>query len=617
MDIQEPSMDQALLDRIKSTVLENLANEQFSVEELSHEIGMSRSYLHRKLKLLQGKSVSQYIREVRLAEAMKLLKKDVATVSEIAYRVGFNSPSYFNKTFQKFYGFPPGEYKKGMLPDEALSNEVDKRSIWHHYKWLLVAGVLLIGVMSFYFSYQAVSGTTEASIAVLPFDNLTGQEENDYFVDGFSKALIGELGTISSIRVISNTSSHRYKASQALLPQIASELGVNTVVEGSLLGVGDSVRVLIQVIKVFPLERQVWAHEYSGTIAEIFQIHRDVVHDIAQKIDVGISQDLKKEYRKVNPVTYRAYLRAQYEMEKGTEEAIKAGMDYFYKAIESDPGDPLAYAGLAMGYAYQGHGLSKSDAYDRATTAARKAIRLDPTLDEAHSVMASLYLYSYWDWEIARASFEKALAANPSNAIAHADYAWYHCLFHDKEKALYHAEKATALDPFSPTWHAWLSLLYFIFDETDKAEQAALKALELQEAIPYGLVTLGWVFLEKGQHEKAIKLHEQLPSEGSFWRTFLAETYIKTGQVEKAERLLTELEEAAKVKEINVVHLGIMAANVNQFDKAFRYLNEGLSKKVYPLIYLDFSIFNQQFKQDPRYHTLLEQLNLPKTPLPQ
>lgn len=615
MDDQDQTMDQAFLDNLKKKVLENLNNEQFSVEELSNEVGMSRSYLHRKLKLLKGKSVSQYIREIRLEEARELLNKDVATISEIAYRVGFNSPSYFNKSFQNFYGFPPGEFKKGngtpLDLTETTAPEV--KSFSRKRLRLMLSATLIIGVAVVIY-FMTVTEKREPSIAVLPLDNLTGQSDNDYFVDGLGEALISNLGQVSDLRVISRSSSWNYKNTDALLPQIADELGVNTIVEGSVLGVGDTIRLLIQVIEVFPRERQIWAHEYSGSVENILSTYRNVVTDIAKKIDIQIAEGNDQE-RLVNPETYRAYLRGMHEMRKGTEASFQKGLDYLHKAIENDPGDPLAYAGLAIGYGYMGHGLSNEEAFNRATTAGRKAVRLDPKLDEANSAMASLYLYDVWDWEKARELFEAALAANPNNAHAHADYAWYHGLFYDKDRAIYHAEKAAILDPLSPTWHSWLSLLYFHFGETDKAEKAALQALALNENNPYGLVTLGWVYLARGQIEKAIATHERLPLKGSYWRTYLCETYMKTGHQEKAERLLEEMEEAAQETTINIVHRGIMAAYVGQYDKAFNYFNQGIPEKIYPLSYLDFYIKDEAARKDPRFSELLAKMNLPEKPV--
>ena len=273
----------------------------------------------------------------------------------------------------------------------------------------------------------------ERSIAVLPLHNLTGQVENNYFVDGMHDALIGELGQIGSLRVISRTSTLRYRDSNILLKDIAHELGVNTIVEGSIIGAGDSLRILIQLIDVYPKERHIFANEYPDGMHNVLTVQSSAVKDIAKKINVKLSKNEEQrlaKQRTVNPETYKAYLRGMYYLNQGTEESFEKGINYLQEAIDKDPGDPYAYAGLAVGYAMVGHGqLNSEEAFLRATSAAKKAIKLDPTIDEAYTALSILYLYDVWDWSLTKEAFENALANNPNNEIAHAHFAWYYVLF--------------------------------------------------------------------------------------------------------------------------------------------------------------------------------------------
>jgi TolB-like protein/Tfp pilus assembly protein PilF len=453
--------------------------------------------LHRRLKKLTGKSASDLISETRLEHAKHLLEDNVATVSEIAYRVGFNSPSYFNNVFQKHYGVPPDEVKKGVSilssdnqPQEQLP-QPGRLKVW----WFATGLVCLLSLVVILFYFKSFS-STEKSIAVLPLDNLTGEPDNAYFVEGMHDALIGELGKISSLRVISRTSTLRYKESGMLLKDIARDLGVDHVVEGSVFSAGDSIRLIIQLIEVFPKERHLWAYEYNNRMDRVLTVQASAVKDIAQNIRVNLSPQVSTKLassRAVNPATYKSYLRGMYYLNQGTNESFDLGIRYLHEAIDNDPGDPLAYAGLALGYALIGHGpLSKEEAFLRATAAANKAIRLDSTIDEAHTALALLNLYESWDWNKAQEGFEHAIQTNPSNELAHAHYAWYHVSFGNKDKAIYHAQKAVEIEPFSASYHSWLSWSYYDFVEYDQAEKSARKSLALQEELPCGLLGLGW-----------------------------------------------------------------------------------------------------------------------------
>ena len=494
-----PSMTDQFLKIINQHIEDNLDNENFSVEDLAKNAGLSRSMLHRKLMKLTGKSASDHITEKRLIRAKELLENDVATASEIAYRVGFNSPSYFNKVFKKHFDVSPGDVRKGAVvysDQPSISQEQENRISSHpksnrlRRKILIVLFVVVITGIGIY-SFMTILRPDERSIAVLPLHNLTGQVENNYFVDGMHDALIGELGQIGSLRVISRTSTLRYRDSQLLLKDIAHELGVNTIVEGSILGAGDSLRILVQLIDVFPKEHHIFAHEYRDGMHNVLTVQSSAVKDIARKINVKLSKNEEQrlaKQRTVNPETYKAYLRGMYYLNQGTEESFEKGIKCLQEAIDRDPGDPYAYAGLAVGYAMVGHGqLNSEEAFLRATSAANKAIKLDPTIDEAYTALSILYLYDVWDWSLTKEAFENALANNPNNEIAHAHFAWYHILFGDMEKSIYHAKKAVMIEPFSASYSSWLALLYWINKNDDyNAITGQTEHWNLRRIIPYG-----------------------------------------------------------------------------------------------------------------------------------
>ena len=610
----QPSREDQFLTIIDQIIDDNIDNENFSVEDLAGKAGLSRSMLHRKLKKLTGKSASDRITETRLKHAKNLLENDVATVSEIAYRVGFNDPSYFNRVFKKHFNVSPGDVRRIVAVDPEILSPARSKGYKLSVRITVILLIIIVTGGGVYYIFKGLR-PSEVSIAVLPFHNLTGQSENDYFVDGMHDALIGELGLIGSVRVISRTSTLPYRNNDMLLPDIARELGVNTIVEASVMAIGDSIKFLIQLIDVFPKERHLLKNEYYDAMHNVVKIQTTAVVDIAQKIRIRLSEDeeqLLEKSRTVNPETYQAYLKGMYYINQGTRESIETGLDYLAKAIERDPSDPYAYAGFALGKAIQGHGMIASqESFRSARAAAEKALIIEPTNDEAHTALALLYLYQYWDWPKAQEAFEKAISNNPNNVIAHAHYAWYHVLQGDMNKSIFHAKKAVDLDPLSASYQSWLAWLYYDNEDYDQAEFWARSSLELSDNIPWGNMVLGWTYLKNRQFGEALETHEKLPNKTPRWKWFRCRTYVLAGEREKAISIWNELEELSENQWVNPFYLGMIAGILGYSDRAFELINEAYDNKYFPLIYIDVFPTVEFIRNDPRYNTLLQKMNLP------
>lgn len=608
------SADEQFIEQIKAVVNKNIDNENFSVKVLAEEVGISRSMLHRKLIKLTGRSASDLITNIRLEKAMELLKKDVATVAEIAYNVGFRNPSYFNRVFKKYYNVSPGEVKKNHQTNnidghsELILFAGKRRSV------VMSAGILLLVVLAVVL-FQKPFSTKEKSVAVLPLANLTGQEENEYFVAGLHDALIGELGDISALRVISRTSTLRYRESDLLLEDIARDLKVNFIVEASLVNIADSVKLIVQVIDVFPKENHLFVGEYSNNMSNILKLQSSVIKDIADNIRVKLTSDevlgLEKK-REVNPEVYKSCLRGMYYINLGTKENFKKGIKHLLDAIDSDPADPFAYASLSLGYAKVGHGqVDSEESFKRAVSAAQTAIKLDPTVDEAYTALAMLHLYNSWNWEEARIAFENAIAQNPNNETAHAHFAWYWVLFNDLDKAVYHAKKAVELNPLYVSLSSWLSLIYFNNGQLAEAETSALRALELKENVPYADLVLCLLRTREGNYDEAINFLQKLPKTSFFnmWRTYV---YVASENREAAMKIWENLNEKGKNGKVNEFHRGMMASNLGFTDLAFQYLSKAVERKDYPVQYLNFNYSSKPLKNDPRFNELLHRMNLPR-----
>ena len=487
--LKEPSMDNAFLKKLTDIVLQNLDNEQFGVEDLSEQVGMSRSHLHRKLKLLKGKSISQFIREVRLEEAMKLLRNDVATISEIAYRVGFSSPAYFHRCFHAHYGFPPGETKQ-IFHDKENTQQAEVNTVSQHVELGMVDGfsklhpnkeinsdakpfpisspktfiykivaacvlMLFIGfTVSYFLKKDNVPSSVEKSIAVLPFDNLSADEENQYFADGIVEDLLNRLSRIEGFKVISRTSSEMYREKGTKsVPQIAQELGVSYIIEGSVQREANKARINVQLIDA-QHDDHIWSKLFDRDLKDIFKTQSEIAIQIASELNTVLTTqqttDLQKN-RTDNVKAFELYQLGRFHWNKRTDDGYHTSIDYFEQAIAEDPAYGLAYAGLADTYnlmALQGW-IEEKKGRDKAVELALKALALDGSLAEAHNVLASIYTYVDWDWEAAEMEYLRAIEINPNYSTVHHYYSEHLSITGRHEEARKHINKALELDPLS------------------------------------------------------------------------------------------------------------------------------------------------------------------------
>lgn len=619
--------NQKFIQKLTEITEANLRDEKFGVSQLAKQMGISRSNLYLKVHSSTQKSVSCFIREIRLKKALEYLKAGEFNVSETAYEVGFKSPAYFVKCFHDFYGFPPGEIQKTT---NARKEQEDEKNHPDHpepvfdqpkvcppkkrRRIILLVLLPIVIVSGIVFTIVNNHRKHPVSIAVLPLKNLTGSSENDYFVDGIHDAIIGDLGKISSIRVISSSSTLHFKNSNLLLKNIARKLGADMILEGSVMSAGDSVRLLLQLIDVFPQERHIFSNEYKDVMNNILTVQSSASKDIAHTLKADVTSSEEKRLnrkRTVDPETYKAYLRGMYYINQGTEESFKKGITYLHEAIHRDPGDPFAYAALSLGYVNIAHaGLNPQESFTSAMSASNKAIMLDPDNDQANTALALLYLYDIWDWPKTKETFERALKNNPNNVIANANFAWYFLLFGDMEQSLHYAHKAVLLEPLSASYKSWLALLSYHANELDQAEYWANEALDLEKDIPYANIALGWVALKRGNYQQAIEYHERLPQD-DYHNIYRAYAYCEAGERGKALVLWNQLKEKEKSQHGLECNLGFTAAFLGFKDLAFHYLEIAIDEKQYPVTFFFASPFSKNLRDDPRYLELLKQMNLP------
>ena len=481
-----------------------------------------------------------------------------------------------------------------------------------------VAVVILILASLYWLDVIKIEGLTGSgplnALAVLPLDNLTGQEGNVALADAIQLKLTNELGKLGKWRVISAVSARQFRESNMLLKDIAKALDVSTIVNGSVTMSGDDIGIIIQLYDVYPKERQMFTKEYSDNMKNVLKIQSAAVKDIAKDLNIKLTKTTEERLDKtpeISSESYRAYYRGRELLDRQTPEDFEKGIELLQESIKEDPGNAFAYAAVALGYATMGHGaLNAEEAFKAAETAANKAINIDPTVNEAHTALAMLYLYDRWDWPKAGEAFENALIANPNDADAHAHYAWYYTLYFDKENTLYHAREAAILEPGYPSYKTWLACLYCNYGEYNNAEEWAKKALEQNDNAPYGNLVMAWLNVHNKEFLKARKFYEKLPT-GDYWDAIRVDGYVKTGQRDRAMTIWNKMVETEKTQSVNSCNMGMMAASLGFLDEAFKYLFDAADNKIYPVAYIHFFGCYDNIKDDPRFDEFRLKLKLP------
>ncbi|MCX6568215.1 MAG: protein kinase [Candidatus Aminicenantes bacterium] len=450
------------------------------------------------------------------------------------------------------------------------------------------------------------------SLAVLPFRNLTGDANQDYFVDEIADDLITHLGRIGSLRVISFTSSFQYKGVKKSLPEIARELNADAIVEGAVQQVGDNVSLSVRLVKARPEEQSLWEGSYSRTISDTLVMYGDIARAISQKINVKLTPQAETHFMsagQIDPETYKAYLRGCYLLNFATtDDDINKGLAYFRQAIAKDPANPWAYAGLGYAYVSLGHGpASPPDAWQQARAAAERALKLDENMAEGYAILADVKTYYERDWMGAEQNFKRAMELNPSLPWNHYHYAWYLVLMGRLDESIKEHTLAAELDPMTP-WHtAWLGVLYFYKGQYDKGLEEARKCLKQNDKFAMAWVAIGWAYQWRGKYKEAIEAHEKAAALDPSWKYVLGQSYALSGRKDEALKIVAELEKAPN--SFDAWALATLYSALGDRDKAFKWLAYEPAHAWIPWVRIDPQFF--PLRGDPRFRELLRKYNLP------
>jgi TolB-like protein/DNA-binding winged helix-turn-helix (wHTH) protein/tetratricopeptide (TPR) repeat protein len=456
------------------------------------------------------------------------------------------------------------------------------------------------------------------SLAVLPLKNLSGDASQDYFADGMTDELITHLGQINTLRVISRTSAMTYKGDRKPLAEIARELNVEAVVEGSVLRDGDRVRIIAQLIQV-PADTHIWAQSYEGDLRNTLALQSRVARSIAEQIRGTLKpqeQAALEKSKVVNPDAYEAYLKGRYFWNKRTGDGLKKAIAYFNRAIETDPNYAEAYSGLADAYALSGdweYGiLSPQVAFREAKAAATKALALDENLGEAHTSLAfALDLYG-WDWEKAEAEYRLAIKLNPSYATAHLWYAWHLILMGQNSEGISELRKAEGLDPLSLIISADMADALCISHVFDEAIEQSRKTLEMDPHFAVGHYELGQALEQRQMHDEAIAEFQkaiEISGHSGVFDSSLAHAFAVSGRQQEAKNIAKDLESRNDQNPSAEANIALIQVGLGDQDQAMMWLDKAYKARFNPSILLRPAF--DPLRSDPRFKDLLRRIGLP------
>ena len=488
----------------------------------------------------------------------------------------------------------------------------------------MVIGILALIVVAFWGNPFLRTGQSNPdmlqSVLVLPFENYTGRDDLDYFVKGMHSSLIGDLGRVSTMRVISPTTSRVYEDTRKTIPEIAEELNVGAILEVAVHCLGDSICIQPKLTRVYPEEQQIWVQDYYEEKSQILNLYHSLTKEISERTNASLTpeeESLLAESRTVDTTAYDLYLKGMVYADQMSEEALETAERYFNLAIERDPDWGAPYWGIVstVSRQYQMGFIKREVAIPKHLKYLTKAEELDPISSDAHMVKAGIATWIYWDWEKGETEFKRSLEINPNNAETHIWYAQFLAMMRRSNESLYHAKTALELDPMNPFKHALYAYLLLTFE---KCEEAAA-VVELGQSIePNHFLLLAAsidIFSCYGDYEKAFKAWKELNLD--LWEehdvTELYERAFYENGWMAAQKVAIRLNEEiyGKAGQIDTISQAERYIMVKEFDVAIDLLEIEYERRNPNLPYQTLLRTFETARVNPRYIELLEKMNLP------
>lgn len=508
-----------------------------------------------------------------------------------------------------------------------------KRSLGRHRLIALVAGAVA-AVLTLAFALNvaglrsrlltansvktlAVSPRIE-SIAVLPFENLSRDPAQEYFADGMTEELVTNLGKISPLRVISRTSVMRYKGSTKPLQEIARDLNVDAIVEGTIQRSGNHVRITANLL-YGPTDRHLWADSYEGELGDVLALQGKVASSIAGEIGIKLLPQEKTRLastRPVNPEAYEAYLKGKYYTNKWNEEGFKKGLASFGQAIDLNPTYAPAYEGLAEVHMFVGTmGLQPStESFPLARAAALKALELDEGLAEAHADLGMIKFQFDWDWSGAEQELQHSILLNPNSSIGHVSYAVFLTSMRRSDEAVAEARKALELDPLTPTMRRHLAWVLYYARRYDESIAQLKKTLELAPEVGMANALLGWNYAQKRMYLEAVTECQRavsLAPEEQVTLGSCGDVYGLAGRSQDAVALLNRLKKLSTRTHVDAYNVAWLCDGLGDNNCTMEWLERAYREHSWSLCGLRAEIWTNRLGSDPRFQDLLRRMNFP------
>src|SRR5438094_7569361 len=504
--------------------------------------------------------------------------------------------------------------------DESITHHTGRKIV----ALTIVLAVIATGLLIFQFVRARstsslstnASSITNKSIAVLPFDNLSGDPQNAYFSEGVQDEILTRLAKIAELKVISRTSTQRFKSAPNDLRQIAQQLGVANILEGSVQKANDQVRVNVQLINALT-DAHLWADTYDRKLTDIFAVETEIAKTVADMLQAkltGSEQHVIAARPTANTEAHQLYLKGRFFWNKRTGNDLKKSIDYFEQALAADPSYALGYAGVADAYVFlPGYTAgAPGDYYPKGKAAAKKALELDETLAEAHTTLALAIWYYDFDFKRANREFQRAIELNPNYATGHQQYGNNTLSALGRfDDAIVEGKRAVELDPLSLVINADLGMNYYYARRYDEAIEQLRKTLEMDPGYYYAHVNLGEVFSAKRAFDEAISEYQKARAlnDDPFVLGLLGHAYASSGNKSEALTILELLKEVSRQRYVSMYSFAIVYLALGDKQDALRWLEQCYQDRAGADIgWIRVDALVDPLRGDPRFEALAEKI---------
>ena len=493
------------------------------------------------------------------------------------------------------------------------------------FRWSMALGVtagLAMLVIALYFGVvrgrmgRSTPPFQIHSLVVLPLANLSGDPEQEYFADGMTGELITDLAQIGELRVISRTSAMTYKGQHKPLPEIARELNVDAVVDGSVQRSGGRVRISAELIDARN-DRHLWAQSYERDLRDVLPLQGEVASAIVREIRGTLTPQEEARLAGAGPLSpeaHEAYLQGRYFWSRLTEESVRKSIEYYQRAIQLAPAYAPAYAGLAFSYNLLASTeyAPPRETYAKAKQWAQQALEKDENLSEAHAALGFALCYGDWNWPAAETEFKRAIELNPNDVGAHHVYAFYLGDMGRTEEAIAEMRKAIELDPLSILVHSNLGFLYLQTGQPEKAIEQFKKILEMDPNSSEGHRGLGTVYTSQGRHAEAIAEWREAKrlDDATYIIAGLGYAYAAAGKKSEAHQVLSDLLRMSPGRYVSAVDVAAVYAGLGEKEQAFQWLEKALEEHSDELVSLKVISGFASLRSDPRFQQIVSRVGL-------